>query len=105
MAKITFWEGTDNPDTFSNGSSSDITLISSKAGNDTLINWKGGVYIDAGTDNNVVSLAAVSNNSVIARDGNDIINVQTSKENSYYNQRKSGCNYFKCPAYNQKKSR
>ena len=85
MAKITFWEGTDAADYYSNSSSSDVTLMSSHAGDDTVINAKGGARIDAGTDNNFVSLAATGSNTVMAGGGNDTVNVATASYSRYKN--------------------
>ena len=87
MAKVTTWYGTDEPDYFfnKNSSTSQITLISSYAGDDTLLNVESGVWIDAGTDNNNVSLAATGGDTVIAQSGNDTLNVATADGARYYN--------------------
>ena len=85
MAEVTSWKGTDGPDSFVIGSSSKITLAYSYAGNDTLTNMRGNVYIDAGTDNNNVSLAANGGNTVISGNGNDTINVASASGGEYNN--------------------
>ena len=58
MATVTQIFGTEGPDLLYGGDN--ITLISSYGGNDTIINSRGGVWIDAGTDNNLVSQAAAA---------------------------------------------
>ena len=85
MAEVKVWYGTDEADYYSNSGSSKITLLSSYAGNDTLINAKSGVWIDAGTDSNLVSLAATGNDTVISRGGNDTVEVAATEESRYYN--------------------
>ncbi|MBQ6005266.1 MAG: hypothetical protein IJL14_03350, partial [Selenomonadaceae bacterium] len=87
MAVVRVWQGTDGPDDFfnRNSSTSQITLMSSYAGDDTLINAESGVWIDAGTDNNLVSLAATGNVSVISGTGNDTIDVATVDGARYNN--------------------
>ena len=87
MAKVTAWHGTDAPDYFfnENSSTSQITLMSSYAGDDTLVNAESGMWIDAGTDNNYVSLAATGGDTVIARGGKDTVEVASVDGARYYN--------------------
>ena len=93
MAVVKIWNGTDEPDYFfnKNSSTSQITLMSSYAGDDTLVNAESGVWIDAGTDNNYVSLAAT---------GGAIANVTFSPgcRNNWHIHHASGQN-FERPAY------
>ena len=79
------WYGTDNADYFMNSERTDVTLMSSFAGDDTIVNAKSGVSIDAGTDNNLVSLAATGGVSLVSGGGKDTVDVATADAARYYN--------------------
>ena len=79
------WYGTDGADYFVNSERMNVTLMSSFAGDDTIVNDKSGVRIDAGTDNNLVSLSATGGVSVFSGGGKDTVEVATVDGARYYN--------------------